>query len=138
MPLSLEIVTPERSVFKDTVDHVVLPTRHSGEIDVLPGHLPLMGMTEPGELTYYKNGKAESIAIDRGFIEVVNDVVHVLTESAIEVELIDPATLDDARRRAETALAEARESGEDPAILEELETKARFSVIQKLIHERRS
>lgn len=137
MPLSLEIVTPERSVFKDTVDHVVLPTRHSGEIDVLPGHIPLMSTTEPGRLTYYKGGKAESIAIDRGFIEVINDSVSVLTEAAIEVDRIDASSLEEARRRAEAALAEARESGEDPAVLEELETKARFTVVQKLIQERR-
>jgi len=137
MPLSLEIVTPERAVFKDTVDHVVLPTEHGGEIDVLPGHIPLMAMIEPGQLTFYKDGKADSIAIDRGFIEVINDVVSVLTEAAIEVEQIDPASLDAARQRAEAALKEAREAGEDPEVLEELETKARFAVVQKLIRERR-
>lgn len=137
MPLSLEIVTPERAVFKDTVDHVVLPTEHGGEIDVLPGHIPLMAMIEPGQLTFFKDGKADSIAIDRGFIEVINDVVSVLTEAAIEVEQIDPASLEAARQRAEAALQEAREAGEDPEVLEELETKARFTVVQKLIRERR-
>jgi len=68
---------------------------------------------------------------------VINDVVSVLTEAAIEVEQIDPASLDAARQRAEAALKEAREAGEDPEVLEELETKARFAVVQKLIRERR-
>ena len=104
---------------------------------MLPGHIPLMAMIEPGQLTFYKDGKADSIAIDRGFIEVINDVVSVLTEAAIEVEQIDPASLDAARQRAEAALKEAREAGEDPEVLEELETKARFAVVQKLIRERR-
>lgn len=137
MALTLEIVTPERAVFRDTVDHVVLPTEEGGEIDVLPGHIPLMTMIDPGELRYFKNGEAESIAVDRGFIEVVNDVVNVLTEAAIEVTAIDPSTLEEARQRAESALEEARAKGEDPAVLEELETKARFAVIQKLISERK-
>lgn len=137
MPLNLEIVTPERSVFKDVVDHVVLPTEHAGEINVLPGHIPLMTMIEPGQLTFYKNGQAESIAIDKGFIEVINDSVSVLTEAAIEVEAIDGTALEEARQRAEAALKEARDSGEDPAVLEELETKARFAVVQKIIQERR-
>ncbi len=135
MPITLEIVTPERAVFKDTVDHVVLPTEHRGEIDILPGHIPLMSIIEPGKLTYFKDGHAESIAIDKGFIEVINDCVSVLTEAAIEVDAIDTTSLEEARARAEAALEEARERGEDPEVLEELETKARFAVVQKIIRE---
>ncbi|MFO7725146.1 MAG: ATP synthase F1 subunit epsilon [Oceanipulchritudo sp.] len=135
MSLTLEIVTPERKVLSDEVDHVVLPTEKGGEIDVLPGHIPLMTMIEPGQLTYFKGGKAESIAIDRGFIEIIGNVVHVLTEAAIEVEEIDPQALEDARQRADDALEEARASGEDPEVLEQLETKARFTVLQKIITE---
>ena len=135
MPLTLEIVTPERRVFSDEVEHVVLPTESGGEIDVLPGHIPLMTMINPGELRYFKGGQAESIAIDKGFIEVIGDTVSVLTEAAIEVEEIDLGALDDARARAEEALEEARQSGEDPEILEQLETQARFAVLQKIVKE---
>jgi len=135
MPLTLEIVTPERRVFSDEVEHVVLPTESGGEIDVLPGHIPLMTMINPGELRYFKSGQAESIAIDKGFIEVIGDTVSVLTEAAIEVEEIDLGALDDARARAEEALEEARQSGEDPEILEQLETQARFAVLQKIVKE---
>jgi F-type H+-transporting ATPase subunit epsilon len=135
MSLRLEIVTPERLVLDETVDHVSLPTEAGGELDILPGHVPLMAMIEPGELCFYKDGKADSIAIDRGFIEVAKDTVKVLTEAAIEVDAIDLAALEEARARAESAIAEAKASGEDPAILEELETKARFAVVQRLIRE---
>ena len=48
MALTLEIVTPERKILSEEVDHVVLPTEAGGEIDVLPGHIPLMAMIEPG------------------------------------------------------------------------------------------
>ena len=81
MSLKLEIVTPERKVLSEEVDHVVLPTEAGGEIDVLPGHIPLMTMIEPGELRYYKAGQAESVAIARGFIQVIGDLVTVLTEA---------------------------------------------------------
>lgn len=135
MPLQLEIVTPERKVLSESVEHVVLPTEAGGEIDVLPGHIPLMTMIEPGELRYYINGKVESIAIDRGFIEVVGDEVRVLTEAAIEVAAIDSSVLEAARASALEALEEARQSGEDPEILEQLETKARFMVVQKILSE---
>lgn len=131
--LTLEVVTPERTVFRETVDHVVLPTVSSGEIDILPGHIPLMTIIEPGALRFFKDGEPDSIAIDKGFIRVYADTVSVLTEAAIEVEKIDASKADEARRRAEEALAKATEEGADPAILEELETKARFAVLQKII-----
>ena len=133
MPLTLEIVTPERRVLSEEVDHVVLPTEAGGEIDVLPGHIPLMTMINPGELRYYKGGQPESIAIARGFIQVIGDTVHVLTEAAIEVDEIDVGSLDEAKARAVEALEEARRSGEDPEVLEQLETKARFTVLQQII-----
>ncbi|MDP0500404.1 MAG: ATP synthase F1 subunit epsilon [Verrucomicrobiota bacterium JB022] len=135
MPLKLEIVTPERLVFSSMVDHVVLPTEEGGEIDVLPGHIPLLTMIEPGELRYFQGQGSESIAIDKGFIEVIGDEVRVLTEAAIEVKAIDASVLERARLDAEQALTEARTSGEDPAVLEELETKARFAVVQKIVAE---
>lgn len=135
MPLTLEIVTPERKVLSEQVDHVVLPTEAGGEIDVLPGHIPLMTMIQPGELRYFKDGQAESIAIDKGFIEVLGDTVSVLTEAAIEVSEIDYSALEAAQARATEALEEARRSGEDPEVIEQLETKARFTVVQKILKE---
>ena len=135
MPLTLEIVTPERKVLSEEVEHVVLPTDAGGEIDVLPGHIPLMTMINPGELKYFQGGKMESIAIDKGFIEVIGDVVSVLTEAAIEVDEIDPGALAEAQARAKEALEEAKARGEDPEILEQLETQARFTVVQQIIKE---
>ena len=133
MPLTLEIVTPERRVLSEEVEHVVLPTEAGGEIDVLPGHIPLMTMIEPGELRYFKGGQQESVAIARGFIEVIGDTVSVLTEAAIEVDDIDATSLEEARARAAEALEEARKKGEDPEIMEQLETQARFTVIEQII-----
>lgn len=135
MSLTLEIVTPERKVLSETIDHVVLPTEEGGEIGILPGHAPLMALIEPGQLQYFQNGKSESIAIDKGFIQVMADRVMVLSEAAIEVDKIDANAAADAQKRAEEALREARESGEDPEVLEELETKARFAVLQKIVSE---
>lgn len=135
--LHLEIVTPERRVFSEDVDHVVLPTHRLGEIDVLPGHLPLLTMLEPGAIRFFKGGKEDTLAVDKGFIEVFSDHVRVLTEAAIEVQKIDPTALEEARRRAEASLAEAKARGDDPEVIEQLETKARFAVIQKIVADSR-
>lgn len=136
MPLLLEIVTPEKRVFGAEVDHVVVPTA-TGEIDILPGHLPLLSILEPGELRYGQGAKSVDVAVDRGFVQIQGDKVSVLTEGAIDVAKIDLGAVAEARRAAENALEDARKRGEDPAIIEELETKARFAVVQTLIKQKR-
>jgi F-type H+-transporting ATPase subunit epsilon len=137
MPLLLEIVTPEKRVFSEKVDHVVVPTS-SGEIDIMPGHIPLLSILEPGELKMGQGAKNSAMAVDRGFVEVQGDKVSILTEGAINVEAIDMSAVEVARRAAENALEAARKQGEDPAIIEELETKARFAVVQSLIKQHRN
>jgi F-type H+-transporting ATPase subunit epsilon len=134
MPLLLEIVTPESKVYSEMVDHVVVPTVQ-GEIDVLPGHIPLLSVMQPGELRVGKGGNTSLLAVDKGFVQVRGDKVSVLTDAAINIEAIDLAALDKAREEAERALADARTRNEDASAIEELETKARFAVVQRLIKE---
>lgn len=135
MPLLLEIVTPEKRVFSEKVDHVAVPTS-TGEIDILPGHIPLLSILEPGELKLGQGVRSSAIAVDKGFVEIQGDKVSILTEGAIDVEKIDMTAVEQARLAAEKSLEEARAKGEDPAIIEELETKARFAVVQTLIKNR--
>jgi len=132
MPILLEIVTPERRVYSDTVDHVVVPTA-TGVVDILPNHIPILSIVEPGKLRIGKGGEVLDMAVDHGFVEVSGNKVSVLVEAAINIEGIDISAADNARKAAEEALAKARAEGEDPTVIEELETKARFAVIQRII-----
>ena len=136
MSLLLEIVTPEKVVYSDKVESVVLPTTE-GEVGVLSGHIPLLTSLAPGELQVITEGKTEYLAVDRGFAQVLGDKVSVLTEGAIDIEEIDLSAVEDAQLRAEKALAEAAEQKMDPAEIERLETIVRFSLEQKLAKDRR-
>ncbi|WP_309397158.1 ATP synthase F1 subunit epsilon [Cerasicoccus maritimus] len=130
MALTLEIVTPEKIVYTKTVSEVVLPTKQ-GEIDILPGHQPLLTVVEGGEVTA-KGDSVEHLAIDKGFARVQNDTISILTEAAIDIENIDVAMVEAAQKRAEEALQKAIDENVDPARIEELENVVRFAVIQKL------
>lgn len=132
MSLKLEIITPEKIVFNETVEGVVLPTE-SGEVGVLPGHIPLLTVVSPGKLQVSQEGKLEDLAVDKGFARVLGDKVSVLTEAAIDIEEIDLEEVEAAQRRAEAALQKARTEKEiDPAEIEKLESIIRFSIAQKL------
>ena len=65
MPLLLEIVTPERLAYSDTVDAVQLPGAE-GEMGILPNHAPLLATLGVGELRIRKGGTEESFAIVGG------------------------------------------------------------------------
>ena len=91
MPIELEIVTPERLAYSDTVDSVQLPGSE-GELGVLPHHAPLVSTLGVGELRIRKGGTEESFAIVGGFLQVRPDKVVVMAETADMASEIDLET----------------------------------------------
>ena len=112
MPLLLEIVTPERLAYSDTVDAVNLPGIE-GELGVLPHHAPLVSMLGVGELRIRKGGAEESFAIVGGFLQVRPDKVVVMAETADMASDIDLEKAQQARRDAERALESGFHEGAD-------------------------
>lgn len=137
MALTLEIVTPEGKAFTDVVDYVVLPTLE-GEIGILPGHIPLLTMINPGELKIVRSGHEEFLAVDKGFARIMGDTISVLTEAAINIDHINLSTVEEAEAHAQKALEDARNQKDiDPAEIERLEAITRFSIAQRLSKQRK-
>ena len=105
MAIQLDIVTPERKIFSDEVDVVVVPGIE-GEMGVLPQHAPLVTTLAPGELRYTKGNKDEELAIGQGFVEVTATKVSVLTDMAMSDDEIDETAVQEALERAEKSLTE--------------------------------
>ena len=103
MPLHLDIVTPEKKVFSETVDNVYLPGAE-GEIGVLPMHAGLVTALQPGELRYLHNGQVVTLAIGSGFAEITQSKVVVLTDMALDEAEIDVQHAEEAIQRAQEAL----------------------------------
>ena len=114
MPLSLEIVTPERLAYSDTVDAVYCPGTE-GEFGVLPHHAPLLAMLGVGELRIRKGSEEEYFAIAGGFVQVRPDKVVIMAELADLASEIDLESAENARREAERALAEGFDEPADLA-----------------------
>ena len=104
MSLHLEIVTPEKKIFSDTVGNVYLPGS-DGEMGVLEGHAALVSALEPGELSYEKDGKIEHLAVGSGFAEITQGRVKILTDMALGEKEIDESATEEAMKRAEEQLA---------------------------------
>ena len=104
--IKLDIVTAERLVYSEDVDEVIAPGIE-GELGILPEHSPLMTMLAPGELMVKQDGAEIHLAVSGGFLEVRPDHVIVLADTAERAEEIDLARAEEARKRAEAAMAEA-------------------------------
>ena len=102
--LTLQIVTPDRSVVTDQVDEVEIPGAE-GYFGVLPGHTPLLTTLKVGELWYRKGTEKVYVAIAFGFAEVMPDRVTILAEAAERADEIDLARAEAAKKRAEERLA---------------------------------
>jgi F-type H+-transporting ATPase subunit epsilon len=102
--MRLNIVTPEKKIFEDEVDQVSLPTL-DGEITILPHHVPLMTQIKPGELTIKAHGKTEHFVTGGGFVEITGNRVSVLTDLAETSEQISIEKAEEAKKRAEVAIA---------------------------------
>ena len=112
MPIKLEIVTPERLVFDETVDGVTLPGSE-GELGVLPHHAPLVSTLGVGELRIRSGSSEDWFAIVGGFVQVLPDKVVVMAETADLSSEIDLEKAQAARRDAEQALESGYHEGMD-------------------------
>lgn len=125
MALHLEIVTPEKKIFSDTVTNVYLPGA-DGELGILDGHAALVTALQPGELRYEKNGQVVSIVVGTGFAEVTQHNINVLTDLAADADQIDEAKVEKAMARAHEELAKIdhSEDAEEVAHLQAIISKS--------------
>lgn len=97
--LKLEIITAERQAYSDEVDIVIAPGIE-GQLGILPNHAPLMTMLQPGELVVRKNGVETFLAVSGGFLEVFQNKVIILADTAERAEEIDISRAEAARQQA--------------------------------------
>ena len=87
--MQLDIVTPDRKVVVGKADDVVIPAKE-GEIDVLPGHAPFLGILGTGVLRFVAEGKTHHLMVSGGFVEVDGDRVVLMCESASLKDEVKP------------------------------------------------
>lgn len=98
--LSLKIVTPEKIIYENSIEQVSVPTT-TGEITILPHHVPLVSILQAGELKIKDKDGEQVMAVSGGFLEVkVNNEAVILADNAERAEEIDVDRAEQARQRA--------------------------------------
>ena len=101
--LTLQLVTPDRAVVRESVDEIQIPGSE-GYLGVLPGHTPLLTTLQVGELWFRQGDEKYYVSVAFGFAEILPDRVTVLAQIAERAEEIDTARAKEAQRRAQERL----------------------------------
>lgn len=131
--LHLEIVTPTKTAYAETVSEVTLPGT-LGEMGILPGHLPLLSTLQPGEVVAVTAQGPRYFAVGSGFVQVLPDRVRVLVDACSGVDEIDIA-----HAKAELAELEQRIEKEEYKTRDELDSatedaaraRARIALVER-------
>ncbi|MEZ4236652.1 MAG: ATP synthase F1 subunit epsilon [Myxococcota bacterium] len=103
--LEVDIVTPERSVFRGAAAQVQLPA-WEGEMGVLPDHDPLLALLRAGLCVVSTAQGATRYVIGRGFAEIGGDRVTILTDHCEPAEKVDKASAQTELAAAEAEMAQ--------------------------------
>lgn len=108
MPIKFEIVTPERTVLKENIKQITIPTKN-GEITILPNHIPLIATIQHGVIIIKKKDDSpEVLSVSGGFVEVLRNKVVILADTAEMAEEIDIERAEEAHKRAEELMKEIK------------------------------
>lgn len=123
----LNLVTPEkRLVTEQEIEEVIVPG-YKGQLDILPGHAPLMTTLGIGLVKYRVKGSStfEAIVVSWGYAEVHPEGVTILAETAESMEEID-------RQRAEQDRQDAKKLLEGPYLEPDQIERAHFKMEKAL------
>ncbi len=129
--IELQILTPDKLLVKEQVDEVEVPGT-LGYFGVLPGHTPMLASLAVGEMWYRKGQEKIYLSLAYGFCEVLPQRVTILAQLAERAEEIDVARAEEARRRAEARLAQAKDVDYERARSALLKSLARLQASSRI------
>jgi F-type H+-transporting ATPase subunit epsilon len=118
--IALKIITPSKVVLSSEVDEVSAPGT-LGEFGVLPGHVPFITTLEPGIVKYFQSGSESTLFISGGIFNVESDKAKVLTESAEDPARIDNSETKEQIEDLEKIISGLEEESEElPGLIKKL------------------
>ena len=136
MPLLVRIITPERTVFEGEADGLTLPST-TGELTVLPNHVPLMTLLRSGEVALHNGTARRHMLVHGGFVQVSENEVKLLTDAAELEEEVDERRAQEALERAtraREAAATEHDTAEALAAVERAVARLRLAERRKQRH----
>lgn len=104
--LTLKIITQEKQLLTEEVESVSVPSV-TGELTILPGHVPLFTKIQTGDVVYRLKNQEHSVVVADGFMDVgPNNKVTLMVDTAVRSSEIDVLKAEQAKQRAEEMMKE--------------------------------
>ncbi|WP_349408821.1 F0F1 ATP synthase subunit epsilon [Pseudalkalibacillus sp. SCS-8] len=110
---AVSVVTPDGPVYEETGAEMVSAKATSGELGILPGHVPLVAPLTINAIRIKKDNNTQILAVSGGFIEVRPEKVTILAQAAELPTDINVDRAQAAKERAEKRLQESKQEGVD-------------------------
>ncbi len=136
--VKVEIVSAEEEIFSGEAEMVVAPAE-MGEVGIMPSHTPLITRLKPGEVKLQAAGQEDQFYfVSGGVLEVQPHVVTVLADTALRAKDLDEAQAQEAKKRAEEAMADRQSDIDYAKVQAELaEAAAQLRMLERLRRQRR-
>lgn len=133
MTIHVDVVSAEQQIYSGLAEFIVVPAE-MGDVGITPRHTPLLTRLRPGEIKIRKaEGDEVYIYVSGGILEVQPRMVTILSDTAARSKDLDEAAVMDAKRRAESALADQRDGFEFAKATAELaEAVAQLRAIERI------
>ncbi|OQA03153.1 MAG: ATP synthase epsilon chain [bacterium ADurb.Bin400] len=127
----LKLIAPDGVKYEQEATEVILPTP-DGQIAVLANHEPVISVLSPGEIIVKQGNKEHFLATEGGIVEIANNLVKVLADTAEDVDSLDELKIEEAKKAAQQRLADVRNDEEYAETLAQLEKQiAKISAIKR-------
>jgi len=126
--LDVELVSPEEVTYSGSAEMVIVRTVEEGDIAFQAGHVPFLGVLAPWSVDVLRpSGERDTFAVHRGFVEVSQNKVTILSDVSEAADEIDSSRAEAARQRAAEALAADADDAQAAAALERAELRLRIA-----------
>lgn len=127
----LKLISPEGVKYEADASEASLPTP-DGQIAILPGHMPLISMLAAGEIKLKIEGKEHILVTEGGIVEVANNIVKVLADTAEDLDSLDQLKIEEAKKEAEEILSATKDEVEHAEAMAQLERQiAKLNVLKR-------
>lgn len=133
----LSITTPEKVILKDVLIEEAIVPAYRGELNILPGHAPLMSTLSTGILQYISQETKEKrlVAISWGYLEVYPGGINILAETA---EIPTEINIERAKEAEKKALEKLEKGSLEKDEIVKYQTKIYRAIIRQIVAKNRS
>jgi len=111
----VEIITPDKSIFKSDVVEVVIPS-YEGQMGILKDHISLITFLRPG-IIIVQDKDEKKFYVEEGIVEFSNNELLILTSTIKDIKYLDKNLINNLMEQAEKKFKDENSTDKEKYIL---------------------